>query len=74
MEAIARSRVPRDPNDRPAVALALTLDVGILTGDKDCLGRGCPTWTVETLVGELGRLARDRPDAATATSHVAHPD
>jgi predicted nucleic acid-binding protein len=55
MEATARRRVPRDPDDWPAVALALTLNAGILTGDNDFLGCGCPTWTVETLRGELGQ-------------------
>ncbi len=53
-EAVARRRVPRDPNDWPPVALALALDVGILTRDQDFLGCGCPTWTVETLRAELG--------------------
>lgn len=53
-EALARRRVPRDPNDWPPVALALALDVGILTGDQDFLGCGCPTWTVDTLREELG--------------------
>lgn len=53
-EAVARRRVPRDPNDWPPVALALALDVGILTGDRDFLGCGCPTWTVDTLRDELG--------------------
>ncbi len=53
-EAVARRRVPRDPNDWPPVALAMTLDVSILTGDQDFLGCGCPTWTIETLREELG--------------------
>ncbi|MHB2023636.1 MAG: PIN domain-containing protein [Mycobacteriales bacterium] len=53
-EATARRRVPRDRNDWPTVALAMVLDVGILTGDHDFLGCGCPTWTVETLRAELG--------------------
>ena len=52
-EAVARRRVPRDPHDWPPVALALALDAGILTGDQDFLGCGCPTWTVETLREEL---------------------
>lgn len=59
MEELARQRVPRDPNDWPPVALALSLDAGILTADHDFLGCGCPTWTVETLRHELNRL-RDR--------------
>ncbi len=54
MEQVARRRVPRDPRDWPPVALALVLDAGILTGDHDFLGCGCPTWTVETLREELG--------------------
>ena len=53
MEATARRRVPRDPADWAPVALALALDAGILTGDHDFLGCGCPTWTVETLLAEL---------------------
>ena len=53
MEAAARRRVPRDPNDWPTVALAMVLNAGILTGDHDFLGCGCPTWTVETLRAEL---------------------
>jgi predicted nucleic acid-binding protein len=54
-EETARLRVPRDPQDWPTVALALLLDAAILTGDKDFLGCGCPTWTVETLRRELER-------------------
>lgn len=52
-EAKARRRIPRDPHDWPTVALAIALDAGILTNDHDFLGCGCPTWTVETLSGEL---------------------
>ncbi|WP_198036963.1 PIN domain-containing protein [Nocardia sp. BMG51109] len=51
-EAVARRRVPRDPADRPVVALSLAFDGGILTGDNDFLGCGRPTWTVETLRAE----------------------
>ena len=54
MENAARRRVPRDPADWAPVALALALDVAILTADNDFLGCGCPTWTVETLLAELG--------------------
>jgi predicted nucleic acid-binding protein len=54
MENAARRRVPRDPADWAPVALALALDVPILTADNDFLGCGCPTWTVETLLAELG--------------------
>jgi predicted nucleic acid-binding protein len=53
LEAKARRRIPRDPNDWPTVALALTLDAGILTADYDFLGCGCPTWSFETLRAEL---------------------
>jgi hypothetical protein len=48
-EETARRRVPRDPNDWPTVALALTLECGIWTADADFLGCGVPTWTTETL-------------------------
>jgi predicted nucleic acid-binding protein len=53
LEEIARRRVPRDPNDWPVVALAISLNAGILTEDHDFLGCGCATWTVETLRSEL---------------------
>jgi predicted nucleic acid-binding protein len=55
MEVTARRRVPRDPDDWPPVALALSLNAGILTGDNDFLGCGCPTWTVDTLREELAQ-------------------
>jgi predicted nucleic acid-binding protein len=53
LEDAAVGRVPRDRRAWPTVALAMVLDTGILTGDNDFLGCGCPTWTVETLRGEL---------------------
>ncbi|MDQ6775880.1 MAG: PIN domain-containing protein [Actinomycetota bacterium] len=49
----ALRRVPRDERDWPTVALAISLNVAILTADNDFLGCGCPTWTVETLIAEL---------------------
>lgn len=52
-EAIARERVPRDPNDWPTVALALRLGADIWTQDADFLGCGIPTWTTETLMVHL---------------------
>jgi len=55
IEETARRRVPRDPDDWPPVALALSVNAGILTGDNDFLGCGCPTWTVDTLRNELGQ-------------------
>jgi predicted nucleic acid-binding protein len=57
LEQTATERVPRDQRDWPTVALAMVLDAGILTGDNDFLGCGCPTWTVETLRRELERRA-----------------
>jgi predicted nucleic acid-binding protein len=55
LEQVATERVPRDQRDWPTVALAMVLNAGILTGDNDFLGCGCPTWTVETLRAELLR-------------------
>jgi predicted nucleic acid-binding protein len=49
LEEVARRRVPRDPNDWPTVALALTLECDIWTADADFLGCGVATWTTETL-------------------------
>jgi predicted nucleic acid-binding protein len=60
LEEIATERVPRDQRDWPTVALAMALDAGILTGDNDFLGCGCPTWTVETLSRELERREGSR--------------
>lgn len=53
VETIARSRIPRDPNDWSTVALALVLNAGIWTLDNDFLGCGLPTWTTETLISYL---------------------
>lgn len=53
LEATARARIPRDPDDWPTVALALALDAGIWTGDNDFLGCGLPTWTTDTLLAFL---------------------
>jgi predicted nucleic acid-binding protein len=55
-EAEARDRIPRDPNDWPTVAAALTLEAAIWTQDPDFLGCGCPTWTTETLLIRLNRV------------------
>lgn len=55
LEKVATERVPRDQRDWPTVALAMVLNAGILTGDNDFLGCGCPTWTIETLRAELRR-------------------
>ncbi|HET7055985.1 MAG TPA: PIN domain-containing protein [Thermomicrobiales bacterium] len=53
VETTARRRIPRDPNDWPTVALALTLNAGILVNDNDFLSGGCPTWSFATLKAEL---------------------
>jgi predicted nucleic acid-binding protein len=53
---LALQRVPQDPKDWAPVALAMTMDAGILTRDGDFLGCGLPTWTVETLRLELENL------------------
>jgi predicted nucleic acid-binding protein len=50
---VARQRIPRDPRDAPSVALALVLDCGIWTGDRDFFGCGLPVWTTETLQRQL---------------------
>lgn len=49
----ARKRVSRDPRDAPTVALALSLDCGIWTGDQDFFGCGVPVWTTQTLQRHL---------------------
>jgi predicted nucleic acid-binding protein len=61
-EAKARDRIPRDPNDWPTVALALSLGCGIWTNDQDFFGCGVPVWTTETLLTHpaSGRAQLDR--------------
>ena len=61
-EAMARDRIPRDPNDWPTVALALSMGIGIWTNDQDFFGCGVPVWTTETLLTHVasGRAAVDR--------------
>jgi predicted nucleic acid-binding protein len=56
LERASRGQVPRDPEDWPTVALALALDAGIWTNDRDFLGCGLPTWTTDTLLAELGQI------------------
>ena len=53
LEAEARRRIPRDPDDWPTVAAALALPAAIWTQDYDFFGCGCPTWTTETLLLQL---------------------
>jgi predicted nucleic acid-binding protein len=52
-ETVARSRIPRDPNDWYTVALALALVAAIWTLDHDFLGCGIATWTTDTLLTHL---------------------
>jgi predicted nucleic acid-binding protein len=60
-EAAARARIPRDPNDWPTVALALSLGSGIWTNDHDFFGCGVPVWTTDTLLTHVasGRAKLD---------------
>lgn len=48
-------RVPQDPKDAPLAALAMTLDYGIWTGDRDFFGCGLPVWSTEVLLRHLWR-------------------
>jgi predicted nucleic acid-binding protein len=61
-ETAARDRIPRDPNDWPTVALALSPGSGIWTGDYDFFGCGVPVWTTQTLLAHVasGRAAPER--------------
>jgi predicted nucleic acid-binding protein len=52
-ETVARSRIPRDPDDWHTVALALASDAAIWTADADFLGCGIATWTTDTLLAHL---------------------
>ncbi len=52
-QSIALSRIPRDPDDWPTVAVALFLQTGIWTSDQDFFGCGMATWTTETLISYL---------------------
>jgi len=49
LETVARGRLPADPNDWPTAALALALDTGIWTNDRDFFGSGLATWTTPVL-------------------------
>ncbi len=42
-------RIPQDPDDWPSVALALALDAGIWSEDRDFFGCGLATWTTPVL-------------------------
>ena len=45
LEAGAKSRMRRDPTDRPIVAAALKIGCPIWTDDQDFFGCGIATWT-----------------------------
>ena len=45
----ALGRIPQDPDDWPSVALALMLEVGIWTEDRDFFGSGLATWQTSIL-------------------------
>lgn len=53
--AEARWRLPRDPNDVPVLALALTLNWGIWTADYDFFGCGAAVWSTEVLLEYVTR-------------------
>ena len=48
-EATARGRIPQDPSDWPSVALALAIDAGVWTEDRDFFGSGLATWRTPIL-------------------------
>lgn len=52
-EATARGRIPQDPNDWPSVALALAIDAGVWTEDRDFFGSGLATWSTPVLMHYL---------------------
>ncbi len=58
-EAVARARIPRDPDDWHTVALALAADADIWTADADFLGCGIATWTTDTLLAHLAYVEAD---------------
>lgn len=49
LETTARARIPADPDDWPSVALALALEIGIWTEDRDFFGSGLATWRTPIL-------------------------
>ena len=48
-ETTAKARIPRDPDDWPSVALALAIDAGVWTEDRDFFGSGLATWSTPVL-------------------------
>jgi predicted nucleic acid-binding protein len=57
--AVAGHRIARDPDDVPAVALALALECGIWSSDRDFFGCGLPVWSTEVLQRHLDHLRQD---------------
>lgn len=51
---VAQGRIPQDLNDWPSVALALTIDAGIWTEDRDFFGCGVATWRTPVLQHYVG--------------------
>ncbi len=48
-QTAALHRIPQDPNDWPSVALALAIDAGVWTEDRDFFGSGLATWRTPVL-------------------------
>jgi len=61
-------RIPRDPRDVFTVALALSLNCGIWTNDRDFFGCGLPVWSTEVLRRHLDETTRSAPHASDAES------
>ena len=57
LETTARARIPADPNDWPSAALALALETGIWTEDRDFFGSGIATWLTPILQHHLTETA-----------------
>ena len=47
-----------DPDDRPTVALALVIDAGIWTLDRDFFGIGLPVWSTDVLLRHVATAGR----------------
>jgi predicted nucleic acid-binding protein len=45
----ARLRVPQDADDASTVGLALALECGVWTQDRDFFGCGLPVWSTDVL-------------------------
>lgn len=48
-QTAALGRIPQDPNDWATVALALAIDAGVWTEDRDFFGSGLATWRTPVL-------------------------